>query len=192
VRKSVRSEWPRRRRRRHANKGGRRALHAKHAPYQTCGDVASDPLLAVDLSRAAQPHQRRSTAWHGMAWLCLEPSDRCACRMPCNTRSKARTRTRRAFIQGTNVDGEADADEQSQSEEDAYAATSAPELRRHVRYDESVPHGDLLLPTHQDPKLWHVNVKPGKERVVAARLMQVCTSLGTLQALYIQLKLLNN
>jgi hypothetical protein len=36
-----------------------------------------------------------------------------------------------------------------------------------------VPRGDLLLPTHQDPKLWHVNCKPGKERDVATRLMQV-------------------
>jgi len=36
-----------------------------------------------------------------------------------------------------------------------------------------MPRGDLLLPTQQDPKLWHVNCKPGKERDVATRLMQV-------------------
>ena len=105
---------------------------------------------------------------------------------------------------------QADADELTSSEEDAYAATSTPGLRsplprlahlhrdcahrchirhictgtaltaatsapgprRHVRYDESVPRF-TLLPTHLDPKLWHVNCEPGKERDVATRLMQV-------------------
>jgi hypothetical protein len=65
-------------------------------------------------------------AWHGHALSHLIDV-RVAC---CATlvAKRARGLTRRACIQGTNdADGEADADELS--EEDAYAATSAPGLR---------------------------------------------------------------
>ena len=52
---------------------------------------------------------------------------------------------------------------------------------------------DLLLPTHQDPKLWHVNCKPGKERDVATCLMQVqslCDSYHTRSIVHVGLLVL--
>jgi hypothetical protein len=111
-------------------------------------------LLAIDLSRAAQPALVRSSAsprhgmaWHGMAWHGYAWSHLIDVRVACRATPAAKPARGLACIQRTNdADGEADADELS--EEDAYAAicagtalsacTSAPGLRLplpHLRRD---------------------------------------------------------